>query len=181
MRLTILTLLLLSTSCVLLSQNAALFFTDKNKNKQTYFLGSTIKLQHEIGYPIIGHLSGIGKDSIYITNYTIRRLESDKGFVFFDTLHTGTQHYGLNQIKAVTIDRKNLFFKLSAGTARVAAGYFSIMSIVNGIKFKDNQSTIITDVIIRGGLLYGVSVLFKYLGRERYVIGKRYKLKTMLY
>ncbi len=177
----ILITILLSTLYSVQAQYGYITLRKHNKPKKTFYVGSYISGEHIFGYHITGQIANIRKDSVFLGNYYIKRVENDKGFVFFDTLRDGITPYAITDFKVVYVNRKSTFFALSAGTMIASGIWFSIMSIVNGTRFGQSPGQIIKEVAIRGGGFIGGGLLFAKLGNDARKIGKKYSLHTVVY
>jgi hypothetical protein len=164
------------------AQEGFLVFKKKNKTYRTFMSGSYLQITHRNGTDISAELRHVKKDSISLRAYMVQRLASTTGFVFFDTIYTASTTYALADIKTIYIQKRGFSYKTSEYTAYLAAGVFSIMAVVNGAKFKNEngKSTILRDVAIRGGGLFALGRLFHWLGRENFRLGKKYRLATIL-
>jgi hypothetical protein len=162
------------------AQEAFLVFKKKNQTLRTYMRGSYMQLTHRNGSQVNGEVLKIAKDSIYLRNYFVQRLANDKGFVFFDTIYSGITPLHVNNVKSIYVAKRGFSFKASEYTSYAAAGLFSVLAVVNGIKFNDGLSTTYKQVAIRGGSLFLLGRLFHLLGREDFKMGKKYRLVTII-
>jgi hypothetical protein len=155
------------------------FLTLKKGNRtiKTYMKGSYVECTHIRNVDISGLLVKTTADSIVLNTFQLQRFQSPKGFVLIDTVFTGKYMFGLNEIKQVHVaNNKKFSFKTSEYTAYIAAGVFSAMALVNGLKFDDGSKTSLRQAAIRGGSLLLLGRIFHWLGRSDFKIGKRYRL-----
>lgn len=150
-----------------------------NRTIKTWSTGSAIQLTHYRAGSLNALLAGTKPDSVILKTYEVQRFESSKGFIFFDTVFTGTYLVGLNEIEQVYAPNyKRFAFKTSEYTAYIAAGLFSVMALVNGSKFNDKFSTSLTQAAVRGGSLFLLGRIFHWLGRSDYRLGKKFRLSV---
>jgi hypothetical protein len=174
-------LVLLLTLSLAKAQRGFLFIQKNNKTVQTYTTGVSISMQHHYGYPIQGILAHIRNDSFSVLNYSIQKKITYNGFVYFDTLYNGYTFYSIHDIKSVPIKKNRSILQTAQGAAYLLAFSFTTLSIVNGIKFKQNFNTISKDVALKGGGFFVLSRLLGWLHKDQYIIGKKYKVALMEY
>lgn len=171
-------LVLLFAAAACFAQQSLLLLKKKDRTIKTWSTGSYIEFTMNNGAEVSGtFLRTKTKDSIVVRTFQVQRLESSKGFVFFDTLHTGTYVIGLNEIRNGRLPgNKKFAYKASEYTAYTAAVVFATMAIVNGVKFDDKFSTSLKQAGIRGGGLFLLGRVFHWLGKDDYKMGSKYKM-----
>lgn len=160
------------------AQQSLLLLKKKNKTIKTWSTGGPIEFTLKNGTEINGvFLRTQTKDSIIVRTFQIQRFESSKGFIFFDTLHTGTYIIGLDEIKTGRLNTSKKFaYRASEYTAYTAAAVFATMALVNGAKFDDKFSTSLKQAGVRGGGLFLLGRLFHLLGKDEYKLGSKYRM-----
>jgi hypothetical protein len=152
------------------------------KNKRTvkaYYTGSNIIMQHKRGYTIQGILGRIQKDSFSVLNFSIKRVELGMGFARFDTSYNGYSFFSIADIKSIPILKTKSLIEVAEGLSYLGATGITIASIVNGVKFKENITTIGKEIAIRGGGLFLFGKLLSLFNKKNYVIQKKYSIALM--
>lgn len=163
-----------------MAQESLLTLKRGAKTIKTWSSGSPIRFSHYRAGGLSGMVREVTADSLRLNLFQVQRLESSKGFVFFDTLYSGTYTIGLNEITWLhTENSKKFAFKTSEFTAYLASALFSVMAVVNGVKFNDKFSTSLTQAAVRGGSLFMLGRLFHWLGRSDFRLGKKYRLSVL--
>jgi hypothetical protein len=160
-----------------MAQDAFLMLKKNNRTIKTWTDGSPIQFTHARVGEINALFAGARPDSVILKTFQIQRFESNRGFVFLDTVFTGNYMIGLNEIKEVYVaNNKKFAFKTSEYTSYIAAGLFSVMALANGAKFNDPFSTSLTQAAVRGGSLILLGRIFHWLGRSNYRMGRKFRL-----
>jgi hypothetical protein len=162
------------------AQRGFLLVQKKNKTIESYTTGAPIVLQHKYNYTIQGLLAHIKKDSFSVLNYTIQKKIDPRGFVYFDTLYNGYTFFAISDIKGIPKkDKRKSIIETASGASFLLGTSFTIVSLVNGIKFSDSLEEIGKNVAIKGGGFFALGWVLKKLKPTFYTFGKKYKLHLM--
>lgn len=172
-------LILLFTVAATFAQQSLLVLKKNERTIRTWSKGAYLELALKNGAPLNGYFVGVVRtDSIILRTFQVQRLESSKGFVFFDTLNTGLYVVGMNEIGYGKPMRKKRSGIVQGGeyTLYAASALFATMAIVNGAKFGDKLSRSLTQAAVRGGALFAAGRILRWLGRSNYRLGDKYTM-----
>lgn len=179
-KLTALLIIVIFSAAGATAQEAMLTLKRGAKTIKSYTRGSSIRFTHIQGASLSAMVREVTPDSLRLNFYQVQRVQSTKGFVFFDTLYSGITTMGINEITWLhTENSKKFAFKTSEFTSYIAAALFSGMAIVNGSKFSDKLSTSLTQAAVRGGSLFLLGRVFHWLGRSDYRMGRKFRLSVL--
>lgn len=172
-------LIILHFSTTVNAQRGFLLIKKNEKTVQTYTTGAFITLEHKFGYRVSGILAHIKKDSFSILNYNIQKKIDYRGFVIFDTVYNGYSYFDKNDIKSIPIKKRRNILQTASAASYLASMSFTILAIVNGVKFSDSLSEIGKNVAIKGGGFFALGLGLSKLTRTEYKMGKKFKIGLM--
>jgi hypothetical protein len=169
--------------CVVNTANAQrgfLLIKKNNKTVESYSTGLPILFTHHYGYSVQGLLAHIKKDSFSILQYAIQKKMDQMGFVYFDTIYQGFSFFALHDVASIPKRKqKGKLVQMASGASFLASGAITVLSIVNGIKFKDNLPTISKNVATKGGGLFLLGFGLSKLYPSNFVFRKKFRLALM--
>ncbi len=162
------------------AQRGFLLIKKNNKTVESYSTGAPITFTHYYKYNVQGLLAHIKKDSFSILQYNIQKKMDPRGFVYFDTIYNGYAFFALNDVAILPRRKqKGKLVRMTSGASFLASGAISVLSIVNGIRFKDKSATILKNVIYKGGGLFLLGTGLSKLYPNYYKLGKKFTLALM--
>jgi hypothetical protein len=161
------------------AQRGFLLIKKNNKTIETYTTGAFISMQHKYGYTINGLLAHVDKDSFSILNFMFQKKFSPMGFVFLDTIYNGYTYFSVKDIKRIPKRKNKSILKTLQGASYLASSGYAAISIINGIRFGDELSTIGKNLAIKSGGFFAFGYFLGVIHKDYFNIGKRFKISLM--
>jgi len=161
--------------------NNILLLKKGNKTLTKFMTGSAIRFSTTEGMPVEGRIERITPDSIFLINYTIRRLQRTDGGIIFDTAGRYRLMFSLTNIGALPAGKQKGENILTNGALlRIAGAGYLVLNIINTTRQGDppfGQENI-SEILIGAGMVASGYLLGK-LWRKRYPIGRKFYFKVI--
>lgn len=150
------------------------------KTQQSFFAGHFISIQTKGGSYANGIITKIDHDSIYIRHFDIEESVTAYGGVYFDTAFRYTTSIHYKDIGAL-VSTQDLSGRKRSGTMLlIAGGGVMALGAINGLYRHDKpKDWYKPSSYIVAGALAAAGAWFKYKGRPKTRIGKKYSFKIL--
>jgi hypothetical protein len=173
-------LLMMAVNCYAQDGLSLLVLKKKERTIKTYMPGSRFEAIHRNGSELNGQIRKVSRDTVHLSSFYLQRTGNEKGFIFFDTIYTALPPFPVSDIFSIQVPKNNFAYRASEYTAYLAGVWFTIMSVVNGSKFNQKGGEVLREIGIRGGGFFLLGRIFRWLGRDEFRLGKKYRLVTVL-
>ncbi|HSK14484.1 MAG TPA: hypothetical protein VK907_14785 [Phnomibacter sp.] len=184
MVLTRLLLFLLLMPCAAGAQvqgNAILVLKKNNKTLAKFYPGSFISFYTTEGMPVHGSVSRLTPDSIYIEQYSIRRMMRADGALVFDTSNIYRAMFHLNNIGSFPAGKQKKKNIVTDGTLlKIGGAGYLALNLINTLRDGDppfGQENLPHVLGAAGAMALGTGL--RHMWPKRYRLGKKYSLKVL--
>lgn len=146
---------------------------NQNRTVKSFFSGIPISFSDKTGQQYSGTIKKVASDSIFIQQYDIRRAATMWGTQVQDTVSSFLLKFHTNEIVWIAKPRSSLELFRNGTLLMLGGAGYSILHLINAAYLKEPvlwSNLAISGVAIAGGYL------LRKLRRNRYTIGKKYKL-----
>jgi len=175
-RCVVLFIFLLITAETIAQGNASDMVVLRNKQNHTiksYFSGMPIDFGDRGGREVSGIVRKIEHDTLYIQQYDIRRGYTQWGTSVMDTITSYLLRYHFNEITWIRKPHKGFEFVRDGSIFIVGGTAYMLLHVINAAYLK--EPVVASTMAIAGGIAVG-GVIMKKLRKNRYKIGKKYKM-----
>lgn len=152
-----------------------------NKTIQKYYAGSTIMFYTKEGQAISGNIDCIKNDSIFLTQQTVRRIQTAEGGFRFDTSNKYRLMFSIANIGSFPSGKQRGKNLLTDGTLLMlgGAGYL-VLNLVNTTRQGDSPfgEENLPKVLASAGAVV-VGFILKKAWPSRSTIGKKYDIQVL--
>ncbi len=177
----VLFLLLATQGFAQTGSNNILILKKGEKTVTKFFSAHNISFYTKDGMPVNGVIDRVTRDSIFLTNYNIMRLQRADGAVFFDTAGRYKLMFSLDNIGSFPIYKQKGKNILTDGTLlMLAGGAYLVLNIFNTTRQGDppfGQENLPNVLWATGAVATGF--LLKQMWPKKMVIGRKYSLKVI--
>jgi hypothetical protein len=164
-----------------IGSNNVLLLKKGEKTVSKYFSGNGIAFSTKDGMPVNGIITRITRDSIFLINYNVRRIQRADGGVVFDTAGRYKLMFSLENIGSFPVYKQKGKNILTDGTLLMLAGAgYLVLNIFNTTRQGDppfGEENLPTVLWASGAMASGF--ILKKVWPKKMVIGKKHSLKII--
>ena len=167
----------IAADCV--AQSDFLVLKKRQHTMKSFFSGSHIAFQTADGY-YEGQINTIARDSVYLTEFDIRRLPTQLGVFMTDTVATYRVVFNYKDIVNIGNDQKEKHFSWTGSGGSLLGGgvLITLVGLGTWVFTKPGTQYYASPYVVGGGaLLAGIGYLILSSGNKKNLLGKKLHLE----
>jgi hypothetical protein len=144
-----------------------------DKTIASFYRGTDISIITTSGVELTAEIRAIKNDSIFLTQYIVRRTPTDIGEEIIDTTGSYPYQFNFNEIKSVVLPRRH-FNLFSSGASLFGGGV--VLVVVSGAIYVADRDNFSPALMVAGGVLAAAGYFLARKDNTSATLGKKYKL-----
>jgi hypothetical protein len=144
-----------------------------DKTIASFYRGTNISIITTSGVGLTAEIRSIKNDSIFLTQYIVRRTPTDIGEEIIDTTGSYPYQFSFNEIKSVVLPGRH-FNLFSSGASLFGGGV--VLVVVSGVIYVADRDNFSPALMIAGGVLATAGYFLARKDNTTAMLGKKYKL-----